>query len=141
MGRCGCYSGGVGKYFIDYFCAELATRIGPLSADSTQAIEHMVDKTLATAREQGLYRLDRPLGRFVVNPFWARSEPDYVSGFARKTRGGRSQRWSDGGVREAEVIGYRVHGLFSRRCFGGLDRMFTQNFETKLFTETPGCDC
>jgi hypothetical protein len=93
MGRCGCYSGGVGKYFIDYFCAELATRIGPLSADSTQAIEHMVDKTLATAREQGLYRLDRPLGRFVVNPFWARSEPDYVSGFARKTRDGRSQRW------------------------------------------------
>lgn len=121
--------------FIDYFRSELATRIGPLSADSTQAIEHMVDKTLATAREQGLYRLDRPLGRFVVNPFWARSEPDYVRGFAR-THDRRSQRWSDEGVTEAEVISYPDQGLLIHLCFAGLDRMFTQNLQQKLFTET-----
>ncbi len=74
---------------------------------------------------------------------WARSgsQRSLSHSAIAPTHDGRSQRSSDGGVTEAEVICYRDHGLFSRLCFGGLDRMFTQNFETKLFTETPGCDC
>lgn len=58
-----------------------------------------------------------------------------LRGFAR-THDRRSQRWSDAGVTEAEVISYPDHGLLIQLCFAGLDRMFTQNLQQKLFTET-----
>lgn len=54
------------------------------------------------------------------------------------TTDGRSQRWSDEGVTEAEVICYRDHGLLIHR-FAGLDRMFTQNSGTEaIHRNRPG---
>jgi len=113
------------KYFIDYFCTEMTTRIGALSPRLRQDVEGIVDRAIAEIKRLGLNDLDTGLGEAVVDPEGpAARKTRLIHGFATRTHAENAERWRAEGVAPVEIARYWDLGVLSHICYSEFDNYF-----------------
>jgi hypothetical protein len=116
------FAGDRREYFVEYFCADMAARLGSCSPNMRTEIEEIVDEVLANVRANGLVRLDRPLGKAVQDPSAHGEDIQSLEFGARVRKDCKFQWWYDG-VTPGEIRKYWDHGIISHLCYETLDRL------------------